>query len=155
MGRITEDKTNRQLAEEIQAAVNDARDKAKLLQEAVAKLAGSVELKSIHVPVPAWRIYLQYGECPCCCREDNGTEQVVYNEANGYGLIKCQCGALYGVYQDTLDDSYGLVADELESAADGDPQTYFDFTAMNETGRKIARRHGWYNTDTGRMTQIG
>lgn len=34
-------------------------------------------------------------------------------------------------------------------------ERYYDIVTVNAAGARIARRHGWYNTRTGRITQTG
>ncbi len=75
-----------------------------------------------------------------------------------FGVYTCKhCGGIYG--ECYLGDSYGYVLpywasleDCKRAEVDGTVK-YFDFTTLGSQG--ISRRHGWYDTVTRCITQVG
>ena len=85
--------------------------------------------------------------CPAC----NGKRHKAHSEV--IGVYTCQkCGALHG--QCYLGDSYRLVKPFFAPVDPPAEQVrYFDFVTLGSAG--IDRRHGWYDTASGCVTQIG
>lgn len=89
-----------------------------------------------------------YGDgCPACSHK-LGTRL-------GPQLMRCaKCGATFGTLY--LGDSYGIVKPAWHPEPDKVPHDrirYFDFTTLGSEG--IGRRHGWYDTLTGLIIQVG
>lgn len=89
-----------------------------------------------------------YGSgCPACSHK-LGTRM-------GPQLMRCAaCGAIFGTLY--KGDSYAIVKPWFHQAPDTVPQDrvrYFDFTILGSDG--IGRRHGWYDTLTGLIIQVG
>lgn len=63
-----------------------------------------------------------------------------------------KCGAIFGTCY--LGESYEFV---LPYLTDADPEMtrskYFDFTTLGSNG--LGRRHGWFDPDSKRITQVG
>ena len=89
-----------------------------------------------------------YGDgCPAC------SHKLGYRK--GSQLMTCaKCGAIFGTLY--LGDSYAIVKPWWHEAPETVPQDrvrYFDFTTLGSD--KIGRRHGWYDTLTGLIIQVG
>lgn len=85
--------------------------------------------------------------CPACSATrlaDHGTT---------FGVYRClDCGAIFG--RCYLGDSYAIVKpwfSKVEPPAER--VRYFDFECLGSGG--ITRRHGWFDTETGLITQVG
>jgi len=85
--------------------------------------------------------------CPGC--DGNGREEAGLPA----GDYRCEsCGGLFG--QCDLGDSYWLVKPFMTSEnVPEDRVRYFDFDCVGNTG--LTRRHGWFDTKTGLITQVG
>jgi ribosomal protein L37AE/L43A len=85
--------------------------------------------------------------CPACLH-------VAGTSPDPKGVYTCRkCG---GIFADNiyLGESYEYVLPHLETEDVAPEETrYFDFTCLSSKG--IVRRHGWYNTVTRRIVQIG
>ena len=88
--------------------------------------------------------------CPAC------SHKLGYVAAEGRGQLHtcAKCGAIFGSLY--LGDSYGVVKPYFHFNAEAVPQDrirYFDFTTLGSEG--LGRRHGWYDTLTGLIIQVG
>lgn len=83
--------------------------------------------------------------CPLCgYRRGHKTNVTqVYNCA--------KCGALHG--ECYKGDSYGLVLPMFDTQPQVVEEKYFDLLVIGSEG--VSRRHGWYNPQTKRITQVG
>jgi hypothetical protein len=88
-------------------------------------------------------------QCPAC----SSTKSKPHTQG---GVVTCaQCGALYTTRAIYKGDSLALVLaiwDEAGACAPGD-ERYFDLEVLGSQG--LARRHGWFNPVTRRITQVG
>ncbi len=87
-------------------------------------------------------------ECPGCSNK-RGNKRV-----EGAGLIyTCgKCGAIFG--QTYLGDSYNYVKPWMTAKAVPIERTrYYDFNCLSSKG--MVRRHGFYDIETGLITQVG
>ena len=75
------------------------------------------------------------------------------NKQIGARVYRCEkCGAIYGTCY--LGESYEYVLPYFSAAFPPHAlQRYFDFTTLGSEG--VGRRHGWFDPDTRRITQIG
>ena len=85
--------------------------------------------------------------CPAC------SHRLATPVAGFMQVYRCaECGAIYGTCY--LGESYSLV---LPYMVDTDPPTdrmrYYDLECLGSKG--ITRRHGWYDTATKRIVQVG
>jgi len=63
-----------------------------------------------------------------------------------------RCGAIYGTCY--LGESYEIVLPYFhQGASQPELERHYDLTCLGSKG--IERRHGWYNTRTRRITQVG
>ena len=85
-------------------------------------------------------------ECPGCSNK-RGNKRV-----EGLIFTCAKCGAIFG--QTYLGDSYKYVKPFMTSEAVPVERTrYYDFDCLPSKG--LVRRHGWYDTETGMITQVG
>ena len=90
---------------------------------------------------------MTYTCCPAC----NGKRRKATNQS---GVYECaRCGAIYG--ECYKGDSYALVRPWFKTETDipSERIRYFDFTVLGSDG--ISRRHGWFDTETRQIVQIG
>lgn len=89
---------------------------------------------------------MTYPHCPAC----NGKRR---NPTAQAGVFECRrCGAIYG--DCTKGDSYALVSPVMTpSPVPPERCRYYDLTVLGSDG--VARRHGWFDTETRRIVQIG
>ena len=85
--------------------------------------------------------------CPAC------SHSLAFPVAGHHSIYRCAaCDAIYGTCY--LGDSYSLV---LPNMVEVDPPTaqirYYDFACLGSKG--IIRRHGWYDTLSKRIVQVG
>jgi hypothetical protein len=95
---------------------------------------------------PTMEPAMDYPKCPAC----NATRR---NKTDVIGVFECRrCGAIYGTCY--LGESYGLVK-PFFATEDVPPERcrYFDFTTLGSAG--VDRRHGWFDTESRRVVQIG
>ena len=71
------------------------------------------------------------------------------------GTVQCKrCGAIQNDGPMYLGDSYAHVLPYFDTeGCKPEEERYFDFTCLGSKG--ITRRHGWYNPETRRITQVG
>jgi hypothetical protein len=87
--------------------------------------------------------------CPCCSSTNIDLNATV----NGISMMSV-CGACNAVFgQCYLGDSYKIAKAGLVNETPGAATRYFDLTCVGSAG--ITRRHGWLETRTGRVVQIG
>ncbi len=85
-------------------------------------------------------------ECPACSNK-KGNRQV-----EGQIFTCKKCGAIFG--RTYLGDSYKYVRPFMTGEAVPIERTrYYDFECLSSEG--LVRRHGFYDTETGLITQIG
>jgi ribosomal protein L37AE/L43A len=85
-------------------------------------------------------------ECPGCSNK-RGNKRV-----EGLVFTCAKCGAIFG--QTYLGDSYKYVKPYMTAEAVPIERTrYYDFDCLSSKG--LIRRHGWYDTESGLITQIG
>lgn len=85
-------------------------------------------------------------ECPGCSNK-RGNKRI-----EGLVFTCGKCGAIFG--QTYLGDSYRYVKPYMTIEAVPIERTrYYDFDCLSSRG--IVRRHGWYDTETGMITQVG
>jgi len=85
-----------------------------------------------------------------CCPSCNGKRRKATNVP---GVFECRrCGALYG--QCYRGDSYALVFPIMvPKPIPPERCRYFDLTVLGSDG--VTRRHGWFDTETRRIVQVG
>ena len=83
--------------------------------------------------------------CPACSHSRKNDVRT--------GVYECKkCGAIYGSCY--LGDSYALVKPFWHTGESRPEQErYFDLDCLGSAG--ITRRHGWFNTETRLLTQVG
>jgi hypothetical protein len=102
---------------------------------------------------------IDYSVCPACNHRLTVAElnrDYILDGRRIQGVRECKrCKALFGICY--KGDSYALV---LPFMADGQAandargrERYFDFMTLGSEG--IGRRHGWFDTATRKVTQIG
>lgn len=85
--------------------------------------------------------------CPAC---NHRLATIVDGHASVYRCARCK--AIYGSCY--LGDSYSLVLPFMvASEPPADRVRYFDLECLGSRG--ITRRHGWYDTETKRIVQVG
>lgn len=89
---------------------------------------------------------MTYDSCPAC----SGKRSVKYPDHSASVRVCKRCGAVYGSMY--LGESYGIVKPYFDPNPEA-KSTYFDFTCLGSEG--ITRRHGWFNPETGLLTQVG
>lgn len=92
---------------------------------------------------------VSYATCPACSSPNKAGAGEHPNLS-----ICLACGAIFG--QLYLGDSYGVVRPQFHPDANSVPddrQRYFDFVTLGSQG--VDRRHGWYDTLTGYIIQVG
>ena len=96
-------------------------------------------------------------KCPAC----NHTKNRDYRPEKFHGEVRecAGCGAIFtrdsaAIY---LGESYLIVspwfADEKDMEAADKRARYFDLTCLGSQG--MTRRHGWFDPETKRITQVG
>ena len=89
---------------------------------------------------------MPYATCPCC----DGKRRKATDYA---GVFECsRCGAIYG--ECWKGDSYALVLPRM-TARPVPPERcrYYDLTVLGSDG--VTRRHGWFDTETRLIVQVG
>lgn len=87
--------------------------------------------------------------CPAC----SSKQKKQYDEKHHYTYqcLKCHCVYSESIY---LGETYEIVSPFMDSS---DPKMEksipFDFNYLGSKG--IGRRHGWFNPETKRVTQVG
>ncbi len=84
--------------------------------------------------------------CPACShKKGHEVKPFVYT-----------CGACDAIFSDHiyLGDSYSFVLPQwAEGEVPAERTRYFDFTCLGSQG--VTRRHGWYDTATRKIVQVG
>ena len=91
-------------------------------------------------------------ECPACSHA-RGTEYASPERKFHFVYV---CGKCNGVFSNNiyLGDSYSIVSPFMTDAdVPEDRVRYFDFTCVGSKG--VTRRHGWYDTQTKKIVQVG
>ena len=91
-------------------------------------------------------------KCKCCGREFETNEYYKVNGSRVIGIYECpHCQAVQG--ECYAGESYGIVKPQWHQG-DSQPEDerYYDIVAI---GSKIERRHGWFNTKSRMITQVG
>jgi len=88
--------------------------------------------------------------CPCCA----ATKHVFVDS----GIVRClDCQALFTTRHVPLGQTYKHVLPRWDERADSREalcsSVYFDFEYLSSEG--LGRRHGWFNPETGCITQVG
>lgn len=89
-------------------------------------------------------------KCPACDHE-GATEHGTIG-----GVVSCErCGGVYTTRPIYLGESYELVLPrwDADGACPAGQERYFDLETLGSAG--LERRHGWFNPETRRITQVG
>jgi len=92
------------------------------------------------------------GNCPACSHNRSRD----YRPERFYGAVQqCRkCSAIYTNRHIYLGDSYTIVEPHFTADRTADERAvYFDLDTLGSKG--IGRRHGWFDPETGLVTQVG
>jgi hypothetical protein len=92
-----------------------------------------------------------YPTCPAC-----GSDYYIrYTDYRGNKLQQCRnCQAIFGYYEN-INDSYQIVKGTWSDMDFNEDTNYFDFTGIDHKTNKEIRRHGYYDSLSGNIIQVG